>query len=113
MSIRPEQYWIIATTENEEQRSNPASRRNTVAAEHQAFIKSLDDRGILLVHGAARDELGVRVGPGFIVFAAPTRQEAEQIARTEPYIANGFRTLRLLPWQAKLGRAAAQEARRA
>jgi uncharacterized protein YciI len=100
------QYWIIATTEDESRRADLESRQEQLAHEHHAYIDSLNEKGILLIHGAARDELGARAGTGYIVFEAATRLEAEAIAVKEPYIANGFRTLQLIPWQARLGRAA-------
>lgn len=70
-----------------------------MAQDHQAYIRGLDDEGILVLHGAARDEAGERHGTGFIVISAATRTQAEEIARREPYIAGGFRILNLIPWQ--------------
>lgn len=96
---RREQCWIIATTENADRASELAARASDLAAQHHAYIRGLDESGLLVLHGAARDEAEVRHGTGFIVIRATTRAEAENIARLEPYIANGFRTLNLIPWQ--------------
>lgn len=103
---RPRQYWIIATTENADRDAELALHRDELAKAHNAFIEQLDQRGILLVHGGAIDERDRREGTGLIVIAAPTRGDAEAIARTEPYIAAGFRTLKLIPWRARLGKLA-------
>ena len=103
---RPRQYWIIATIESEGRDAELALRRDQLARDHHAFIDQLDQRGILLVHGGAIDERDQREGTGFIVISAPTRSEAESIARTEPYIAAGFRMLKLIPWRARLGKLA-------
>jgi uncharacterized protein YciI len=101
VSALPTQYWIIATDANGDP---PAERAGELAQEHQAYIARLDERGILFAHGAARDEHDRRAGTGLIVIAATTRGEAEAIAREEPYISGGFRTLKLIPWRARLGR---------
>jgi uncharacterized protein len=90
-----EQCWVIATTE---------VTASPLEDEHQAYIRDLDERGLLVAHGAQRDETGARPGPGFIVIRASTRAEAEAIARREPYIASGARVLRLIPWQVQFGR---------
>ena len=105
-AVEQKQYWIIATVENEDRGSELESRNAQLAAEHQAYLKQLDEQGILLITGAARDEHGTRAGTGYIVIEAATRAEAEAIAAKEPYIANGFRILQLIPWRARLGRAA-------
>jgi uncharacterized protein YciI len=104
MSALPTQYWIIATDANEDRAADLALRGEQLAHDHHAYIDRLDQRGILFAHGAARDELDRRAGTGLIVIAAATRAEAEAIALEEPYIAGGFRTLKLVPWRARLGR---------
>ena len=103
MSAR-EQCWIIATDEDETLLPSDVQAREELAARHHAFIDQLDASGLLVAHGAARDENGVRVGPGYIVIRAATRAEAESAALREPYIASGVRRLQLIPWQVQLGR---------
>ncbi|MGA2395392.1 MAG: YciI family protein [Candidatus Lustribacter sp.] len=103
MSAR-EQCWIIATTEDEARLPEDVRARKELADRHHAFIDQLDARGLLVAHGSARDEQGVRVGPGYIVIRAATRAEAESVALREPYIASGVRRLQLIPWQVQLGR---------
>jgi len=97
-----QQCWIIRGIEVE---PGPADADpDRLAAEHQAYIAQLDAEGLLLAHGAARDETGERCGTGLIVIRAATRAEAGAIARREPYIASGVRRLELTPWQVRIGR---------
>ncbi len=70
---------------------------------HQAYIHGLQEKGHLFAAGAFRDENGARAGTGMIILRAPTRAQAETIARQEPYVANGVRTLKLIPWQKSYG----------
>ena len=99
-----EQCWILATTEDEARLPANALARKELADRHHAFIDELDAAGLLVAHGAARDEHGVRFGTGYIVIRAATRAAAERIAEGEPYIASGARRLQLIPWQLQLGR---------
>jgi uncharacterized protein YciI len=99
-----EQCWIIATIEDEALLPEDAHARKELADRHHAFIEQLDEGGLLVAHGSARDEQDVRAGPGYIVIRAATRAEAESVALREPYIASGVRRLQLIPWQVQLGR---------
>jgi uncharacterized protein YciI len=94
-----EQCWIIATSVNPEREADDANRESILAHDHHAYIKQLDQDGHLVMHGASRDEHGVRHGTGFIVIRAATKAQAEAIALREPYIAAGVRLLNLIPWQ--------------
>ncbi len=102
MSGERRQCWIIRGIEVEPPPAGVDAER--LAREHHAYIAQLDADGVLLAHGAARDETGERSGTGLIVIAAATRAEAGAIARREPYIARGVRRLELTPWQVQLGR---------
>jgi uncharacterized protein YciI len=99
-----EQCWILATIEDDRLLPEDQTAREGLAARHQAYIRAIDVAGLLVAHGASRDEHGVRVGPGYIVIRAATRADAESIALREPYIASGIRQLQLIPWQVQLGR---------
>ena len=54
---------------------------------------------MLVGAGPFLDDTGTRFGTGMIIFRCATRAEAEKIANSEPYIANGVRRLKLMPWQ--------------
>jgi uncharacterized protein YciI len=98
---RPEQCWIVSGT-----KIDPPPEHvdvEDVRRLHHEYISQLDADGLLVVHGAMRDEHGTRRGPGMIVVRAKTRAEAEQIARREPYVAHGVRRLDLTPWQIQFG----------
>jgi uncharacterized protein YciI len=98
-----QQCWIIWGTDIGDQDAHPGLK--DVRDRHHAYIDGLDRDGILVAHGACRDDSGRREGPGMIVFRAATRDEAEKIAFAEPYTLAGLRKLVLLPWQLQFGRA--------
>ena len=102
MSTEREQCWIISTTEVDEM--PPGVDMGILQQRHHAYIEQLDSDGLLVAHGAARDENGERFGPGFIVIRAATRAQAEAVARREPYILSGTRVLKLIPWQMQRAR---------
>ena len=97
-----EQCWVI----NNEVVDPPpriALSKEQLTARHHDFIHELDAKGILVGAGPFLDDTGNRFGTGMIIFRAATRDEAEAIANREPYIANGVRRLKLLPWQRVAG----------
>jgi uncharacterized protein YciI len=97
-----EQCWVV----NNEVVDPPpriALSPEELTARHHAFIHELDAKGILVGAGPFLDDTGHRFGTGMIIFRAATRDEAEAIANREPYIANGVRRLKLLPWQRVAG----------
>lgn len=100
MSAAREQCWIIRGIEAEP----PADADlEQIRQLHHAYIDQLDREGLLVAHGATRDENGERSGTGLIVIRAATRAQALGIARREPYVAHGVRTLELMPWQMQRG----------
>jgi uncharacterized protein YciI len=100
---RREQCWVI----NNEVVDPPprlALTKEELTERHHAFIHELDAKGMLVGAGPFLDDSGNRFGTGMIIFRAATRSEAERIANQEPYIANGVRRLKLVPWQRVAGR---------
>jgi uncharacterized protein YciI len=97
-----EQCWIIHGIEADPPPATADAER--IRDLHHRFIDQLDDEGILVAHGAMRDETGARSGTGLIVIRAATRAQALAIAAREPYVAHGVRTLDLMPWQMQRGR---------
>jgi uncharacterized protein YciI len=97
-----EQCWIITGTMVDIPPAGTDIER--VRRQHHEYIAQLDAEGVLVVHGATRDENGKRTGTGMIVIRAENRTQADEIARREPYAANGVRNLELIPWQLQFGR---------
>lgn len=97
-----EQCWIIHGVPVEP--PPPGVDLDVARNRHHDYIEQLDDEGVLVAHGATRDEGGERSGTGLIVIRAATRSEATAIAQREPYVAMGIRRLELIPWQMQRGR---------
>jgi len=98
-----EQCWVI-NNEVVDPAPNIALSKEELTERHHQFIHELDTRGLLVGAGPFLDDTGNRFGTGMIIFRAPTRAEAEEIANSEPYIAHGTRRLKLVPWQRTAGR---------
>jgi uncharacterized protein YciI len=92
-----EQCWIIRGIQSDN--VPPDVDVALLRERHTAFLDELDAEGLLVVHGACRDEHGHRSGAGLILIRAETRARAEAIAQSEPYIQNGVWTFELVPWQ--------------
>ena len=58
-------------------------------AAHVAYLRSLDDRGLLVVCGPFRD------GGGMVCLTAASEDDARTIAEADPFVALGHRTYRL------------------
>ena len=93
-----EQCWVI-NNEVVEPRPASAPPQEQLVDQHHAFIHDLEAKGLLVGAGPFLDDTGARFGTGMIIFRCATRAEAEKIASSEPYIANGVRRLKLMPWQ--------------
>jgi uncharacterized protein YciI len=59
----------------------------TSIEKHVDYLKSLDDKGLLMLAGPFSDYPG-----GMVVIRAHHEEEAIQIALTDPFIALGYRT---------------------
>jgi len=64
-----------------------------MVVKHVEHIKNLDESGKLELCGAFKWYPGVA---GMIVFRAESALEAEEICKTEPFVAEGFATYRLV-----------------
>jgi uncharacterized protein YciI len=73
---------------------------------HVAFMRSLDDRGLMALGGPFVDE----ESGGMAVVETATAEEADALAREDPSIANGLLTFRIRPWRAVMGSLAARPA---
>ncbi len=71
--------------------SHTEKETNRVAVEHHvAYLKALDDKGLLVLAGPFTDVPG-----GMVVIKADHEEEAIQIALTDPFISQGFRTFEI------------------
>jgi uncharacterized protein YciI len=66
---------------------------------HAAFMRSLDERGLMPIGGPFMDD----GGGGMAVVATETPEEAEALAREDPSIENGLLTFRVRPWHVPMG----------
>ena len=71
-------------------------------AEHKKFLVGLEQRGLLFGAGKLANEKRAektRLGYGMFILRAESRDEAEKIAREEPFTKHGYRTMEIHPWQ--------------
>ena len=69
---------------------NLAKPTREAIEQHVAYLRDLDDRGVLLVCGPFTEGDG-----GMVCFFADTREEAVRIAERDPFVAMGFKRHRL------------------
>ena len=77
--------------------------RDSVRAEHVAFIDDLERRGILFAAGPEVDEEDRPQGPGIIVIRAGSLAEARAIADAEPFHRYGYRRYEIKTWRISEG----------
>ncbi|MDR2930750.1 MAG: YciI family protein [Propionibacteriaceae bacterium] len=65
-----------------------------VVARHVEHLKMLDKAGSLVMCGPFLDNSG-----GMVVLQTATREEADAIALSDPFIAEGYKTYELHTWQ--------------
>ena len=65
-----------------------------IIREHVAYIRSLDDRGILVLAGPFLDYRG-----GMVIIKAASLDEADGIALTDPFVIHGVRNFEIRTWQ--------------
>jgi len=66
---------------------------NAMVKKHVEHIKDLDDKGKLVLCGPLKGFPGIA---GMIVFNAQSREEAEEFCRSEPFVAEGYATYKLV-----------------
>ena len=67
--------------------------KKAMVIKHVEYIKGLDDSGKLELCGAFKGYPGVG---GMLVLKADNYEEAEAICKSEPFVAEGFATYRLV-----------------
>lgn len=61
-----------------------------VVERHVGHLKKLDDAGCLVLCGPFSD-----YGGGMVVVRAPSREEADKIFRSDPFVSEGYKTYQL------------------
>ncbi len=64
--------------------------------EHVDFLLQKEKEGKIFARGRFTDNTG-----GLVVYVAPSLEDAERIAKGDPYVASGARTLELHEWDMK------------
>jgi len=64
--------------------------------QHLDFLTQQDGEGKIFARGRFTD------GGGLVIYVAASFEEAEQIAKSDPYVASGARTLELYEWEMKV-----------
>jgi uncharacterized protein YciI len=64
--------------------------------QHLDFLTKKDEEGKIFARGRFTD------GGGLVIYVASSFEEAEQIAKGDPYVASGARTLELFEWEMKV-----------
>jgi uncharacterized protein YciI len=77
--------------------------RSVLREEHFAYVSELERRGVLFAAGPFVDEAGTSQGGGMFIVRAQSMEEAEEIARQEPYIRDGYRHFRVQAWRVSEG----------
>jgi len=73
-------------------------KSRTVRPRHLAFLDEQDSHGKVLARGPFTDASG-----GLVIYIASSLEEAQQIAGSDPYVAEGARRLELHEWAMKSG----------
>ncbi len=64
--------------------------------QHLDFLTQKDAEGSIFARGRFTD------GGGLVIYIAPSFEEAERIAKSDPYVTSGARILELFEWEMKV-----------
>ena len=81
----------------------PMSELATVLPEHLEYMIDLEKRGILFASGPFLADEHVQAGTGMTIIRASSREEAEAIARQDPFNKSGMRSFEIRAWQLNEG----------
>jgi uncharacterized protein YciI len=98
MGRRMEQLYVFVSEMIDNPPPAPCGAEE-MARQHHAYLQDLLDRKILFGSGAAKDEKGERHAGGVVILRASSYDEACTIASQEPYVREGQRGMRVIPWQ--------------
>lgn len=74
--------------------------------EHLLYMIGLEKSATLFLSGPLFDEAGAMTGDGVTVIRARSFEEAEQIARKDPFVVAGYREPKIRRWVVNEGRLA-------
>jgi uncharacterized protein YciI len=81
----------------------PMSELATLLPEHLTYMIDLEKRGILFASGPFLADEHIQTGAGMTILRASSREEAEAIAREDPFNKSGMRTFEIRAWQLNEG----------
>ena len=71
-------------------------KNRTVRPRHLAFLDEHESRGQIVARGPFTDGAG-----GLVIYCAASFEEAQKLAESDPYVAEGARRLELHEWAMK------------
>ena len=81
----------------------PMSELATILPEHLNYMIDLDKRGFLFAYGQFLTGEQVAPGSGMTIIRASSLEEADAIARQDPFNASGMRAFEIREWQLNEG----------
>lgn len=81
----------------------PAKELEDNLEEHKAYLGRLESEGKLFAAGPLLNEQSKYDGTGMLVYRVARREEAEAIAKNDPFHLKGLRTYTIKPWQVNEG----------
>jgi uncharacterized protein YciI len=100
-SLLREQTYVIMLRPNPD--APEQASRDELRIRHHEFLVSLERQGILVGAGPFADHGERSSGSGMIIIRAGSRDDAAQIAASEPYTKAGLRLSDIVPWQRNEG----------
>ena len=102
-----ELYLLIMTPLPSDREAKPAPGAPSPLEVHYAYMHQLVEEGKVLMIGPCTGEPTppgqAPVPPGFGILNVASREEAEEIARNEPFHAMGWRRNTVMAWTPKFG----------
>ena len=77
-------------------RMKDLEKNATFRQQHLYFLTQMDGEGKIFARGRFMD------GGGLVIYIAASFEEAEQVAKMDPYVVYGARTLELFEWEMKV-----------
>lgn len=83
--------------------SRPPEELEASLEEHKAYLMQLERDGRLFAAGPLLGDDAKYDGTGLLVYRVSQREEAEKIAKNDPFHIKGLRSYTLKPWQVNEG----------
>jgi uncharacterized protein YciI len=82
----------------------PASAMAPLLEAHMEFALGLEKKGVLFAAGPLLDEAGKPFGDGMFILRAVDRARAIRVARGDPMVKAGVRSVEVTAWRLNIGR---------